>query len=282
VHNRTLIIKYISTKQLVYSHIEQALRIYTQELKTPSIKDKKIPLYKGRDTNRILYISGVAQQLSKSHNCTAMEIAGVIVSHLLATSGDVLIVKIVPPGWIHFELTHSYLAAWLQNFVIESVDENEDIEIRENADQYSASLFAIQYAHARCCSLLLLAHREGLIKLREPAIQSLVSPDFIPWLNNNNQLRLHHQTEMCLITELVQVLDDLLCSDDSKGMNWEKIARKLSQAFENFWCHCRIWGEVKISAPELAQARLGLVMATGRLLRFLLVKKLGILAPLEL
>ena len=62
-------------------------------------------------------------------------------------------------------------------------------------------LFAIQYAHARCCSLVLLAHREGLIKLREPlsdvslAFRNVVSRQQIPWLNCDEKLRLNHPDE---------------------------------------------------------------------------------------
>ena len=36
-----------------------------------------------------------------------MEIASGIVSHLSGIGGDVFTVQIVPPGWIHLELTDS-------------------------------------------------------------------------------------------------------------------------------------------------------------------------------
>ncbi|MHC5827514.1 MAG: DALR anticodon-binding domain-containing protein, partial [Nostoc sp.] len=135
------------------------------------------------------------------------------------------------------------------------------------------SLFAVQYAHARCCSLVLLAHREGLIKLRKPvsntspAFWSVIAPNPIPWLNCDGTLRLNHPDEHRLIAELVQVVDNIECPDVSGSVKWEKVALNLSQAFEKFWSNCRIWGEVKITSPEIAQARLGLLMATQSVLR---------------
>ncbi|MEH2120353.1 DALR anticodon-binding domain-containing protein [Nostoc sp.] len=262
-----------------------------------------------------------------------MELASAIASDLLKTCEDVFSVQIVPPGWIHFELTHSTLAAWLQSLAVGSLGEQgvgrgqgsreqkaEGKEVIFNSPlcpqqkaplpfvpnttlgeaapttplstsaQYPMpnSLFAVQYAHARCCSLVLMAHREGLIKLREPvpntspAFWSVIFPNPLPWLNCDGTLRLNHPGERRLIAELVQVVDNIECPDISGSVKWEKVALNLSQAFENFWSNCRIWGEVKITSPELAQARLGLLMATQSVLRYVLEENLGVFAPLEL
>ncbi|MBE9050908.1 glutamate acetyltransferase [Nostocales cyanobacterium LEGE 11386] len=316
MHQRLLVSNYLSIKRLIYSYLLHSLSGHTLSEEYRCIKDKQFPLYKGRDNNQVLYISGVALRLSKSHNQTPMEIASGIAFHLLATDGDVFNVKIVPPGWIYLELTHPFLAAWLQRLAVRNVGENEEIgkwgdgalqdwgaiRKREIISQNPARLFAIQYAHARCCSLVLLAHREGLIKLREPlpeagenaqwqkpnfpssvsAFWRVTSTEQIPWLNCEDMLRLNHPAEGHLISELVQAVDHLESFDFSASVNWEKVGLDLTQAFESFWRICRIWGDIKTSSPELAQARLGLVMATQSVLRFLLVEKLGVFAPLEL
>ncbi|MEH2398622.1 DALR anticodon-binding domain-containing protein [Nostoc sp.] len=318
MHYKLLVRKYTSIKQLLDSYLKKVISIDTYNLEKIRVKDEKIHLYKDRDEGRVLYISSVALRLSKSQNRKAMELASAIASDLSKTCGDVFSVQIVPPGWIHFELTHFTLAAWLQSLAVGSLGEQgvgrgqgsreqgaEGKEVIFNSPlcpqqrvplpfvpnaQYSTpnSLFAIQYAHARCCSLVLMAHREGLIKLREPvpntspAFWSVIFPNPLPWLNCDGTLRLNHPGERRLIAELVQVVDNIECPDVSGSVKWEKVALNLSQAFENFWSNCRIWGEVKITSPELAQARLGLLMATQSVLRYVLEENLGVFAPLEL
>ncbi|MFH7024655.1 MAG: DALR anticodon-binding domain-containing protein [Heteroscytonema crispum UTEX LB 1556] len=290
MHPGLLVSKYTAIKQLVCSHLLRALSIYTDIVKMPRILGKNIPLSKGRDDNRVLYISGIALQLSKSHNREAMEIAGGITSHFLVADGDVLGVQVVPPGWIYLELTHPFLAAWLQNLVEGGGEEGERGRGgRRVSREGDGRLFAVQYAHARCCSLLRLAVREGLIEFWEteadanPAFGSAIPSKPIPWLNCDEKLRLNHPAELRLIAELVQAVDNLENSDEVvSSLKWEKAALNLSQAFENFWSKCRIWGEVKITSPELAQARLGLLMATQSVLRFLLEEKIGISALSEL
>ncbi|WP_375509392.1 DALR anticodon-binding domain-containing protein [uncultured Nostoc sp.] len=261
-----------------------------------------------------------------------MELASAIASDISGICEDVFSIQIVPPGLIHFELTHSTLATWLQSLVVGSLggegsggDEGEinskfkiqnsklknfcllapasprlrsattcllpplsQCPLALSEAEGMPNLFTVQYAHARCCSLVLLAHREGLIKLREPvpntspAFWSVISPNPLPWLDCDGTLRLNHPDERRLIGELIQVVDNIECPDVSGSVKWEKVALSLSQAFEKFWCNCRIWGEVKITSPELAQARLGLLMATQSVLKFVLEENLGVFAPLEL
>ncbi|MDZ7993558.1 MAG: DALR anticodon-binding domain-containing protein [Nostoc sp. EfeVER01] len=230
-----------------------------------------------------------------------MELASAIASDLSGICDDVFSIQIVPPGLISFELTHSTLATWLQSLVVGSSKRAGEQGSRGAEDTIDAPcpmpnapcpmpnlLFVVEYAHARCCSLVLLAHREGLIKLREPvpktspAFWDVISPNPLPWLNCDGTLQLNHPDERRLIGELIQVVDNIECPDVSGSVKWEKIALNLSQAFEKFWSNCRIWGEIKITSPELAQARLGLLMATQSVLKFVLEENLGVFAPLEL
>ena len=272
-------------KQLINRYLVSSLSIFTNNEEITSIKGIKVPLYQGGYNQKILYISGVAMRISKYNNSPVMDVAGAIAGHLSQNSDSLFRVKVASSGEIHIELIDSTLAAWLQNLIV--VTKTGQLINNFFHDQLptplnSLKIFTIQYAHARCYSLLRLGHQEGLIEFDRTDIQSFMSVNPIPWLNSDQKLRLNHPAETFLIHQLVKVVDDLVCADSSSAINWEKAGGNLSQAFERFWCNCRIWGEVKINSPELAQARLGLLIATQLVLRSVLEDKLGVVAPLEM
>ncbi|MBE9106615.1 glutamate acetyltransferase, partial [Nostoc cf. edaphicum LEGE 07299] len=120
MHYELPVSKYTSIKQLLYSYLIKSLSIDTYKPENECIKGEKIPLYKGRDDNRVFYTSGVSLRLSKSQNRKAMELASALASDLSGICEDVFSIQIVPPGWINFELTHSTLATWLQSLVVGS------------------------------------------------------------------------------------------------------------------------------------------------------------------
>ena len=106
------------------------------------------------------------------------------------------------------------------------------------------------------------------------------TPQQIPWLTTQGKLQWVHLREYQLLSQMIEIVDNL---EKDLGVNrWEKLAIQLSDRFQEFYRHCRIWGEVKRDIPELAQARLGLIWITRSLLHFLLQEKLGVEAPLEL
>ncbi|KAB8318111.1 glutamate acetyltransferase [Tolypothrix campylonemoides VB511288] len=332
MHKSLLVSKYTAIKQLIYSILDTSLSIYTKNRLIICTTYKNIPLSQGRDENKIIYISGIALQISKSEKFPAMEIANGIVSHISANYDQDFKIQIVSPGWIHLEVTHPLLAAWLQNlalgtagqinskFKISPADtlrvsetppkeaQNSKLKLSPSSPSLPHSLtpsspslphsltpsssFTAQYAHARCCSLVRLAIVEGLIQQGEPnqedsesskqrLLSSILMPNPIPWLNCDEKLRFHHPASYRLINELVRVVDSLAFPNLGGSLNWEKAATSLSRAFETFWSKCRIFGEVKTASPELAQARIGLVLATQSVLKFLLEEKLGMIAPYE-
>jgi arginyl-tRNA synthetase len=284
VSHRLLFGENKAVKQLVSRYLMSSLGIFTNNEEITGIKGIKVPLYQGGYNQKIIYLSGVAMRISKSQNSPVMEVAEGIAGYLSQNSDSLFRVKVVPSGEIHIELMDSTLAAWLQNLIVaKRTGDLVNNFLQDKLPTLSSSLkvFTIQYAHARCFSLLRLGQQEGLIELDRTDINSFMAANSIPWLNCEQKLLLDHSDENFLIYQLVKVVDDLVCAD-SISINWLKAGGNLSQAFERFWGNCRIWGEVKIHDPELAQARLGLLIATQLVLRCVLEDKLGIVAPVEL
>lgn len=291
MYSQLLFSKNKAIKQLISGYLASCFSVFTNDRGITGIESRKVPLYQGGYNQKILYISGMAMGISKSQNLPAMEIAQAMAGHLSENSDGLFSVKVIPPGWIYIELVDSTLAAWLQNLIVFS--ENGDLinnfldyqlPVTNHQSQislHSLTIFKIQYAHSRCCSLLRLAEKDGLIVLDRIGTKSYFSVKPIPLLNGDQKLLLNHADEMLLMHQLVKLVDDLVCTHSS-SLNWETAAEKLSQAFEKFWGSCRIWGEVKIQTPELAQARLGLLVATQLVFRFVLEDKLGVVAPIEL
>jgi arginyl-tRNA synthetase len=295
VHQKLLVSKYTAIKQLIYSRLTAAISIYTFSKKIICVTNQNFPLSQGRDEKKIIYISGIALQLSKSEKNPPIEIANGIVSHISANYDKEFTIQVVSPGWIHLEVTQMLLATWLQSLAVGGAESREEVvgskvySLQRVSASPSSFLFTAQYAHARCCSLVRLAVQEGLIQQRELNLDqaksslvrflpSILTPNPIPWLNCDEKLRFNHPASYRLINELVRVVDKLECPDSGSSVNWEKVAVNLSQAFETFWCQCRIFGEVKTTSPELAQAKIGLVLVTQSVLKFLLESKLGVFA----
>jgi len=307
-----------------------------------------------------LYVSAIAFQLSKVNSIPALEIASALAQligdistrccqfepRLGAADEQGFTVQVVPPGWIHFELTEPKLASWLQHLTQaplllgryqgeEQVEQGKQGKQGEQGKKFPASprhrvtaspssssphsprrakpyaprpsplrspipkgdpepphlspLFTVQYAHTRCCSLLQMANREGLITLKQTnwdtssAFWLAVSPNPIPWLNSEQKLCLYHPAERALMAQLLALLDELYCPRSShQPINLHKVALDLSQTFQTFYSSCQIWGEVKNQNISLSQARLGLVLITQSALRLLLQDRLGVAALQEL
>ncbi|MEG4282555.1 DALR anticodon-binding domain-containing protein [Microcoleus sp. A006_D1] len=250
----------------------------------------EIPLNRGKNSVRVVYVSAIALKLAKTWQQTPQAIATQLAATLEPLCYPDFAVKVAPAGIIELEMTDAGLALWLQRLaqIPLPVPESRIFSPVVSADR----LFPIQYSHARCCSLLRMAHRDRLISIAQPdvatapQIWSLAAPNPIPWVDGGDRLRLVHPGDRSLISQLITVLDTLdpvfgNCRHE-KPVNYLTIANSLSQAFQTFYSQCRIWGEVKTETPKLAQARLGLVLATQSLLRFILEELLNAVAPLEL
>lgn len=159
-------------------------------------------------------------------------------------------------------------------------------------------IWAAQYVHARTFSLLQLAIREGLLPFgadQTPANSNAETACFgqaskgmlpsyqYPWLSEQEQIRLQHSSEWDLIRCFITLTDEW--EDRERSHTPQQVSRQIDslvRCFEQFYRQCQIFGDVALQQPELAQARLGLVQITQRLMGILLEEGLGVEALTEL
>ncbi len=255
------------------------------------VDSQEILVNRIKHPTQVIYGSAIALKWASRLHQSPFELAEVILTNLrsldlgddsgLGVLSRDFTFELLPSGILQFMLTDGGMANWLEEII-----RNPWINTPIQDLAVSPERFIIQYTHARCCSLLRLAHRDHLISLVEsdfisslPLKRDQISPP-ISWLTVNGKLQFIERCEYQLLTQFVNIVDVLFSSSSSP--DWPKLAEQLSQNFQEFYRQCRIWGEVKQNNPELAQARLGLVLITQFLLQILLAEKLGIMAPLEL
>jgi hypothetical protein len=145
----------------------------------------------------------------------------------------------------------------------------------------AGGLFQIQYAHARCCSLLQLAHSTGRITLTleetsaHPEQWCFVPPE-VPWLTAADRLVFVHPAEWQLVGALFSAAEDLQMWQASKervlaGMaetvrstEGRSGAEVLAREFLRFHRDRPLFAQSE--SGELRLAQFGLLLATQRLL----------------
>lgn len=264
-----------------------------------------ILLYQGETAFPILYRSPIALRRASLEKISAMELAQHFVtcftevtcpdrevrsSPEIAWTLEDVTVRILPPGLLQFEVGYRDLAGWLQT-LMQFPRLPEAIGFISVPPPNPSQLWVAHHAHARCCSLLRLAHDRGLITLDlptpRPETWHILQPDPIPWLTSpepSPQFQLNHPMEQSLMGQLVKVVDELailFCETSPfPGLVWQRRAIDLGQSFQAFHRHCALWGQSDNLA--LVQARLGLLRVTQTILQLLLQGILGSVAPVEL
>lgn len=299
----------ILPQQTHLSQLKQSAHI--AELSEPPA----IPLNRVKLKAQLKYISALALKCSQPQ--TPLTLAQQIVANLTRLSKlDIantwcdrvwqnFEVSVIPPGWIYLNLTDLGVAEWLQALIQFSAPpvlhqnqiekgECDCLAARHSAPAFPAPAFPVLQVHARCCALLKMAAREALLPADlVPEIEFLTGEtpclaklEPLLWLNSQQQLRCQQPQEWTLILQISDVLDylDQLPHpplDPKQIQQTWKVAQRLSRVFQDFDAACRIWGAVKVYDLALAQARLGLVLITQKILRTLL-QQLGLSAPVDL
>ena len=253
-----------------------------------------IPLKQTGKAPSLIYTSPIAYRLATQPHQVDTIAAQVVNTLLQVADGREALLQGITvqavSGLIHFELGDRAIAAWLdqrlantsfpQTFLPARMTEQE-----RQAIVQSAAIFEAQYAYARCCSLLRLAHCETLIRLEtvEEAplywqFDSTTSPHWFV----ADRFVLNHPADRCLILRLFEGFDCL--SDPSPQRTpiaMVRSAQAVSQAFQVFHRLHPLWRQTeKESAIVIAQ--LGLLMVTQRILYWLLAEGLHLSPPHEL
>lgn len=280
-----------------------------------SESSKESLLKRVKHSTQIIYSSAIAHQIAAIYDLPVEQITEQI-SHFVLNNtlfssahrdhpsflrdemGQVAL-RVMPSGLIQFELEDSAIAAWLDALVHHEFGGDEagegdgegegdraagTSELAISESELYLKVFAVQYAHARCCSLLQLAHREGLIVLdsgkSDPSRWRFVVPQRILWLVSGDQLWLTHPSERQLICQLLNGLDEIFCLQAQRPyQNWLRLAEEISQAFQEMYRDRPLLRDQADTSSDRVWARLGLVMATQRILALVLKQILGIYAP---
>ncbi|MFM2312599.1 MAG: hypothetical protein RLZZ04_1875 [Cyanobacteriota bacterium] len=205
-----------------------------------------------------------------------------------------LLTEIVSLGWLNFYLDSQLIANWLQRSLSWSQANHVQATNRGTYPlaQSPNRLFPAQYIHGRCCSLLSLGAREGIITCWNDDTNALdvTSSPVISWLDPQHKLWFTELAEYNLLQQLLQISDSWLdhlentenTDVDHDPKHWSKIVLNLSQMTAIFLAECRLLGEVKQHYPQKAIARLGLIALVQFWLEKILVEKLRVAAPREL
>lgn len=265
---------------VIANALEQKILLLHFYSKKSCLNDSSTQTNSKLQFTNVLYRCAIAFPLAGYCQLSPTQIAQELVQNmedLSVTNENYLefAVGIHPSGYLDFYLSELSLAVWLerslQRLVTLSTSSRIYAAISITPSTNSRNLVPIQYVHHRCCSLLSLGQREGLIELQDPDFKYLIwhiaQPEAINWLNQKERLWLSHPVEEKLLWQLLTVVD----ASVKKSGNWYKLALSLSQAMLIFDAECRIFGEVKQNYPEKAIARLGLIALVQYWLQKLLI-----------
>ncbi len=208
---------------------------------------------------------------------------------LLGTS-----ITVTTTGIIQFEVGDRAIAAWLDHLIantlpLQWLPVTAPAPVATGAAQPSVldspALFAVQHAHARCCSLLRLAQREQLIQLDHldaPPDQWQLAGRVSSFTAMAQPFD-DHVADRRLIGQLVGAIDQL--SDWSLPRTPRtvmRVAEAVAQAFQVYHSVHPLGRSRTTVRQTAAVEALGLVLATQRVLHILLQHGLSVGAATEL
>ncbi len=239
--------------------------------------------------SEILYSSSLPHWLAAQNkrNTTeiAVEIVNLLCAYITGFSNDRMYpelptqllhhlkVEASSSGMILFRFEDGAIAYWLDYLL------HSSLLLRFGGNSHPfltppVQLFAIQHSHARCCSLLRLAHQEQLIQLNQPHAQptqwAFIEPDTIRWLNAKSQLQTRYAAEWNVINWLLLALDQIV---EQPALSLKRViflAEEGSKAFQTLHRTLPLFGDFRTQPRDRIHAHLALILMTQRMLQFLL------------
>lgn len=249
---------------------------------------------------QIVYSSAIAHQLAISAQQPAARVAAQIADEwtrcldqpacwqtlpIPAAVLPNLSIRATAAGLVQIELGDRAIAGWLE-MLIQPADSTGKGRSQPLPAHIASNppVFSGQHAHARCCSLLRLADREGLMTLDQrdghPQDWQITTPEPIPWLTSAGQLWLQDAADRRLICQLFAVWDEFARSSSLSNKVILRLADDVTQAFQSFHRAHAMFG--KADPIQVTQTQLALLLATQRILLLLLEEGLQVSAPIEL
>ena len=205
-----------------------------------------------------------------------------------------------PNGWLCAQFFSDALAYWLQSLLfIQPRLQAPGQSVLAKVTGISKGIsndplqFELQYAHARCCSLLRLGQQAQLIRLEETdGCLHLTEPSPLPWhtLLGLRSTPVEHRLLLALIQFPASLSRPISNAEPPHPVghqtliSWpldRRIVQRYvqwSQLFESVYRECSILG-IQTQSRELAQTRLGLILLLKNVLEFWLQDILYIEAP---
>jgi hypothetical protein len=272
------------------------LTIRDSTSKNQDVLTNDLPLKRIRHPTHVLYLSAIAHRITTQYGVSTAEIATAMAQAMNPPQANCwngsgwdelttiiwqgITVQVTAANDLLFQVHDRAIASWLNGLV------EQPLSLPASLPPASPPLnpFPLQSAHARCCSLLRLADRTGLISLQQPEANPLtwqwLQPAPISWLTATEQLYVNHLAERCLISQICTVLD-MWFEPSPPAKVVVQQAERLAQVFEEAHRAYPIWGDRSPEARDQQQSHLGLLLVTQRVLQCCL-DGLGIPAPTEL
>jgi len=216
----------------------------------------------------------IQQFLAGSEFPTWLSVPAHVLPHLQVTAGETGLIRLV--------LTDIAIASWCE-WVLQTPGEIFAKPVPPKGELSPTLEFRLQHSHARCCSLLRLAQREGRILDLQTATgyYQWVESQAVVWLDPAQILLLQHPSEVQLIRVLFHGIHFWQASAPTTFQQRAKIADSLAIAFQNFHRDRPLWANDSAQAQKIQLAQLALLTLTQNVL-YGVLSSLAISAPAEL